>query len=89
MTRTVAAGMATLFLLATPGFAQSQLVASAGLSPAEAAGLSLTEIAQVKFDRDADGQVIVEHGVSSPAAKASLAASAGLSPAEVRGLSLS
>jgi hypothetical protein len=73
---------------AAPGFAQSQLVASAGLSPAEAAGLSLTEIAQAKFDRDTDGQVIVEHGVASPAAKADLAASAGLSAAEARGLSL-
>ena len=39
---------------AAPAFAQSQLIASAGLTPAEAAGLSLNEIAVAKFNREAD-----------------------------------
>jgi hypothetical protein len=73
---------------AAPGFAQSQLAASAGLSPAEAAGLSLTEIAQAKFNRDTRGDdrhEIVEYGVASPAARADLAANAGLTPVAAQG----
>lgn len=40
--------------LAGPALADSQLAANAGLSPAEAAGLSLSEIAQAKFNRDSN-----------------------------------
>jgi hypothetical protein len=35
--------------------ALAQLIASAGLTPAEAKGMSLSEIAQYKFDRDVPG----------------------------------
>ena len=35
-----------------PHRAFAQLIASAGLSPSEARGMSLTEIAAYKFDRD-------------------------------------
>jgi hypothetical protein len=42
--------------VAAPAFANAQLIAAAGLTPAEAAGLSLTEIAQAKFNRDSRGQ---------------------------------
>jgi NifU-like protein involved in Fe-S cluster formation len=35
--------------------AHAQLIASAGLTPAEAKGMSLSEIAQYKFDRDVSG----------------------------------
>ena len=53
--QTIAA--ATLALsVAAPAFANAQLAASAGLTPAAAAGLSLTEIAQAKFNRDSSGQ---------------------------------
>jgi hypothetical protein len=85
---TLAAAAALALAAAAPGFAQSQLVASAGLTPEEAAGLSLTEIAQAKFDRDTDGQVIVHHGVADSATKAALAADAGLSPAQAQNLTL-
>ena len=86
------AAAAVALTAAAPGFAQSQLAASAGVSPAEAERLSLTEIAQAKFNRDTRGDdrhVIVAHGVASPGAKAGLAANAGLSAAEARGLTLS
>ena len=46
---------AALLGAAAPAFAQSQLIANAGLTPAEAQGLSLTEIAAAKFNRGADG----------------------------------
>ncbi len=88
---TTLAAAAVALTAAAPSFAQSQLAANAGLSPAEAAGLSLTEIAQAKFNHDSRGdnqQVLVHHGVASPAAKASLAANAGLSAAEVQGSTL-
>jgi hypothetical protein len=42
---------AAVAFAAAPAFA-GQLAANAGLSPAEAQGLSLTEIAQAKFNRD-------------------------------------
>jgi hypothetical protein len=82
------AAAAVALAAAAPGFAQSQLVSSAGLSPDEAASLSLTEIAQAKFNRDTDGQVIVHYGTADPAARAELAVAAGLSPEEAQGLTL-
>jgi hypothetical protein len=45
---------AAIAFVGAPAFAD-QLAANAGLSPAEAAGLSLTEIAQAKFNRDTRG----------------------------------
>ncbi len=39
----------------SPSQAFAQLIASAGLSPYKADGMSLTEIAAYKFDRDVSG----------------------------------
>jgi hypothetical protein len=66
---------------AAPAFAD-QLAANAGLSPAEAQGLSLTEIAQLKFNRDTRGDdrhpVVVVPGSGGDYTQ--LAAVAGVSP---------
>jgi hypothetical protein len=65
---------------AAPAFAD-QLAANAGLSPAEAQGLSLTEIAQLKFNRDTRGDdrhPIVVPGSGGDVTQ--LAAAAGVSP---------
>ncbi len=74
--------------IAAPAVADSgQLAASAGLSPAEASGLSLTEIAQAKFNHGARGddrQVIVRHEPVSADARANLAVYAGV-PADAAG----
>ena len=83
--KTIAA--AALALAAAPAFA-GQLAANASLSAAEAQGLTLTQIAQVKFNRESgtdDRQaVIIVPGHS--ASYDQLAASAGLSPAEAQGM---
>ena len=74
---------------AVPAFAASQLVANAGLTPAEAQWLTLNEIAVAKFSRNADHdsrQTVVMTGMGGN--YAALAANAGLSPDEARGLSL-
>jgi hypothetical protein len=85
--QTIAA--AAVALAAAPAFAD-QLAANAGLSPSEAQGLTLTQIAQVKFNRESDTDdrqaVIIVPGNS--ASYDQLAASAGLSPAEARGMTL-
>jgi hypothetical protein len=84
------AAAAVALTAAAPAFAD-QLSANAGFSPAEAANLSLTEIAQAKFNRESRGtdrHEIVVSGAASADAKASLAAAAGLSPSEAQGLSL-
>ena len=81
--------VAALVGAAAPAFAQSQLIANAGLTPAEAAGLTLNEIAVAKFNRDAgsdDRQVIFTPGVGGEIGQ--VAASAGLAPDEASGLSL-
>ena len=90
---------AALLGAATPTFAQSQLIANAGLTPEEARGLSLSEIAAAKFNRDSDreDQQTVQHRGDVTAISRSaggsgwsqLAANAGLTPEEARGLSLS
>jgi hypothetical protein len=80
---------ATLLGAAAPAFAQSQLIASAGLTPAEAEGLSLSEIAVAKFNREADtGDRQASFTPGSGGDVSQLAASAGLTPDEARGLSL-
>ena len=85
--KTIAA--AALALAAAPAFAD-QLAANAGLSAAEAQGLTLSQIAQVKFNRETRGDdrqaVIIVPGHS--ASYDQLAASAGLSASEARGMSL-
>jgi hypothetical protein len=85
--QTIAA--AVVAFAAAPAFAD-QLAANAGLSPSEAQGLTLTQIAQVKFNRESDTDyrqaVIIVPG--SSASYDQLAASAGLSPAEARGMTL-
>ena len=72
---------AAVAFAAAPAFA-GQLAANAGLSPAEAQGLSLTEIAQAKFNRDTRGDdrhpVVVIPGSGGDYTQ--LAAVAGVSP---------
>jgi hypothetical protein len=84
LTLLAAAAAAVALTAAAPSFADNaQLVAAAGLTPAEAAGLSLTEIAQAKFNRDlgaGDRVVIVDAGVASAAGRTRLAANAGVAP---------
>ena len=87
-------------MVVTPGFGgdASQLAASAGLSPAEARGMSLTEIAVAKFNRNADndnrqypvrgsGVTAISRSTGN-AGYAQLVANAGLSADEARGMSL-
>ena len=89
---------AALVGAAAPALAQSQLISSAGLTPAEASGLSLTEIAAAKFNRSAGGddqQTVLRPRAVTVASRSAgsdvsqLAASTGLSSAEAHGLSLS
>jgi len=79
---------AAIAFTAAPAFA-SQLAANAGLSPAEAEGLSLTEIAQAKFNRDTRGDDRIEFVVPGQNGnREQLAAVAGLSPSEAAGMTL-
>lgn len=87
--------VAAFTILALPVMGQhSQLVGSAGLTPAEAEGLSLTEIAAAKFNRDTrrdDAQVASparQPVMVDPARHAQLIATTGLSPEEARGMTL-
>ncbi|HET9069637.1 MAG TPA: hypothetical protein VFN28_13400 [Amaricoccus sp.] len=79
----LAAAAAIALALAAPAVADSgQLAANAGIAPAAASTLTLTEIAQAKFNRDTRGddrQVIVAHQPASPEGRTALAANAGLS----------
>ena len=71
---------AAIAFVAAPAFA-GQLAANAGLSPAEAQGLSLTEIAQIKFNRETRGDDRVPTVVpGSGGDYTQLAAIAGVSP---------
>lgn len=85
--KTIAA--AAVALSAAPAFA-GQLAANAGLSASEAQGLTLTQIAQIKFNRESDTDdrqaVIIVPGRS--ASYDQLAASAGLSGEEAAGMTL-
>lgn len=76
--------------LAGPVLADSQLAANAGLTSAEAAGLSLTEIAQAKFNRDnSDERQNLQSGSpASQSGRAALAAGAGIPADQARDLSL-
>jgi hypothetical protein len=88
---TTLAAAAVALTVAVPSFADStQLVASAGLSQSEAAGLSLTEIAQAKFNRDNrdDAQRIVDTRPASTAARVELGANAGLAADQAQTLTL-
>ena len=76
--------------IAAPAFADSQLAASAGLTTEQAAGMTLTEIAQVKFNReasDADRSLSSIPPTSGSADSTRLAASAGIAP-DAAGMSL-
>jgi hypothetical protein len=71
----------------------SQLVASAGMTPAEAEGMTLTEIAAHKFNREspADDTITVSsrsYPVFDVAAHRQLVAVAGLRPNEARSMTL-
>jgi len=71
---------------------RNQLAASAGVSPAEAAQLTLTEIAAIKFNQDVSGgdrqKVRIEPGHSN-GQPWQLAAAAGISAEEASTLTLS
>ncbi len=72
---------------------RSQLIAAAGLTPAQASGMSLTALATAKANREVRGDDLhpIVSSRSSPANQAAwdqFAASAGLSAAEARGMSL-
>ena len=77
--------------IAAPAFADSQLAASAGLTDEEAAGMTLTEIAQYKFNRDVS---VSDHSAPSiPATNGSadpayLATSAGIDDPAADGMTL-
>ena len=76
--------------IAAPAFADSQLAASAGLTTEQAAGMTLTEIAQVKFNReasDADRSLSSIPPTNGSADSTRLAASAGIAP-DAAGMSL-
>ena len=61
------AAAAVALAVAGPSLADDQLAASAGLAPSAAAGLSLTEIAQAKFNRDSENrQTVVEPRAATP-----------------------
>lgn len=75
--------------LAGPALAGSSLATNAGLSPADAAGLSLTEIAQAKFNRDAGfTQNAQAASTASADARSNLARAAGLSADAAQDLTL-
>lgn len=75
--------------LAGPALAGGQLAANAGLSPTEAAGLSLTEIAQAKFNRDAGFTQNAQGATTASAdARADLARAARLSADSAQDLTL-
>jgi hypothetical protein len=90
----LAAGVSLAASLSASADDLAQLAASAGLSPAEAQAMSLTEIAAVKFNRDSDRddrQTVFHDGrpiMVDPARHAQLIAGAGLSPDTARGLTL-
>lgn len=80
---------AVAIALAGPALAGGQLASNAGLSQSEAAGLSLTEIAQAKFNRDAGfSQHAQPASEASTDARGNLARAAGLSADAAEGLSL-
>ena len=86
--KTIAA--AALALAAAPAFAD-QLAANAGLSAAEAQGLTLSQIAQVKFNReaaDADRSLASIPPTDGSADPSKLAASAGIAPDAHPGMTL-
>ena len=77
--------------IAAPAFADSQLAASAGLTTEQAAGMTLTEIAQVKFNReaaDADRSLASIPPTDGSADPSKLAASAGIAPDAHPGMTL-
>ena len=79
---------AVALLASAPAFAD-QLAANAGLDPAEAAGMSLTEVAQAKFNRDTRGDdrhVFVVPGQGGDYSR--LAVAAGLSPDAAKTMTL-
>jgi len=78
----VAASVAVITISA-PVFAETRVIASPGIT--------LTESAQAKFNRDTgrdNRQILVMHGMAEPGSFAQLAASAGLTAGEAQGLTL-
>ncbi len=82
---------AIVLSIAAPAFADPQLIASAGLTAEQAEGMTLTEIAQYKFNREespGDRWDPSIPAVTGPVSRGQLAASAGLSPDSARYRSL-
>ena len=88
----------TVISRSAEGSVAPQLAGNAGLTPAEAQGLTLTEVAAAKFNRGSsddnqqtvvprDEVTLISRSVGSDVSQ--LAANAGLTPEEARGLSLS
>jgi hypothetical protein len=92
MTRNFKIVTAAIALVVTvgPAFAGSQLVASAGLTEEQAQGMTLTEIAQHKFNRDASSADRWDPAIEPGDAgfPSHLATSAGIAPAQATGMSL-
>jgi hypothetical protein len=77
--------------IAAPAFADSQLIASAGLTVEQAEGMTLTEIAQHKFNREESPNDRWDPSipaVTATGSRSQLAASAGLAPEVARYRSL-
>ena len=87
----IAAAGAIALSVVAPAFADSQLIASAGLTVEQAEGMTLTEIVQHKFNRDEragdrwDPSIPAATGTG---ARGQLAASAGVTPEAARYMSL-
>lgn len=91
---TTVAAAAVAAALAGPSLASDQasdqLAANAGLTAAQAGTLSLTDVAQAKFNRDTENaQTSVAAHPATAAARATLAANAHIPAATADGLTLS
>ncbi len=85
------AAAAVALIAAAPAFADnSQLAASAGLTQAQAQSLSLSEIAQAKFNNDTrhDDRIVFVVPATGTGSHDQLAAAAGLTPEEAQGMSV-
>jgi len=83
MKRTHIAAALVAALAAGPALAQSQLVATTGLSPEEAAGLTLNQLAAAKYNREvsyADRQAVRIPPAAGPVDRSQLVANARARP---------
>jgi len=88
-----AAALVLTLAAATAGSADTrQLAASAGIDATEAASLTLTEIARIKFNGDARqddrAALVTPSAGGNPAARSQLIAAAGMTAGEAEGMTL-